>query len=113
MELSKRIVIKFPLDSLWTEKEELDAKRIKYLDQNEISEVLKKGPIQFVIANLGDKLIWKQPEECYKVYKKDFKNNIIANADDIDISNFKDGFGYLASMWDNKSGTIILLEVFH
>lgn len=30
MKLSERIVIKLPLDSLWTDSEELDAKRIQY-----------------------------------------------------------------------------------
>ena len=114
MDLSQKIVNKIPLDCLWTEKQLLGAKRIKYLNQDEVSEILKNGPIVFVIANVGDKLIWTDLGESYKIYKTEIKDFIISDIDKIDLDTLKYGFGYLASLWaDPSENSIILLEKFH
>ena len=114
MKLSERIVIKLPLDSLWTDSEELDAERIQYLGLSRIKELLRKGPVQFVIANVGDKLAWQELEKAYDFYKSNVKNHLIEDRDHIDLDRLKENFGYLASKWEIKSGnSLILLEVIH
>jgi hypothetical protein len=114
MDLSHKIVDKIPLDCLWTEDILLEAKRIKYLNQKEVSEILKNGPIRFVIANVGDKLIWTDLGESYKIYKTEIKDFIISDIDKIDLDTLTHGFGYLASLWaDLSENSIILLEKFH
>jgi hypothetical protein len=114
MELSKKIVIKIPLDCLWTDKEILDVKRETYLDQNNIQALLKNGPLQFVVANLGDKLAWTPVEDCYKLYKTIIKDHLIDPTHPIYLKGLKDEWGYLASLWAGDTMlTIILLEMFH
>ena len=114
MKLSDRIVRKLPLGSLWTDSEELNAERMHYLGISQIKELLRKGPVQFVIAIVGDKLAWQEPEKTYDFYKSNVKNHLIEDRDHIDLDRFKDNFAYLASRWEMKSGgTIILLEKFH
>jgi len=114
MDTSLRVVNTIPLTSIWLESELIDVKRGKYLGENDISELLKEGPIQFIIANVGDKLIWEPIENCYKIYKTNIKDHIISEVDNIDLSIFKDNFGYLASLWAGKSNTqIVLLEKIH
>ena len=114
MELSKKIVNNIPLDYLWADKEILDIKREKYLGQIDIQTLLKNGPVQFVIANLGDKLNWLSIQDCYTFYKANLRDHIINNADPIDLGSLKDNFGYLASLWTSMSDDpIILLEMFH
>jgi hypothetical protein len=114
MDLSHKIVDKIPMDLLWRENTLLEAKRIKYLDQKEVSEILKNGPVQFVIANVGDKLIWTDLGESFKIYKTEIKDFIIPDIENIDQDTLKHGFGYLASLWaDPSENLIILLEKFH
>jgi hypothetical protein len=114
MDLSHKIVNKIPLDCLWTESILLEAKRIKYLNQQEVSEILKNGPIRFVIANVGDKLIWTDLEKSFEIYKTGIKDVIISDIDKINLDSLTYGFGYLASLWAEPSKkSIILLEKFH
>ena len=115
MNLSQKTVNKIPLDALWTEEQFLEAKRLKYLNQKEVSEILKNGPIRFVIANVGNKLIWTDLGESYKIYKTEIKDFIISDIDKIDLDTLTHGFGYLASLWADPSekNSIVLLEKFH
>ena len=114
MEFATKIVTFIPLDSLWTENEEIDANRKAYLNQNEISQLLKNGPVRIAIANIGDKLLWKLSDEFYKIYKADIRDHIIPDSDNIDLTRLKDNYGYLASMWTDKLEIpIILLEKIH
>jgi hypothetical protein len=114
MELSQRIVTKMPMDSIWTENEELKSERKEYLSQNQVSEILKEGPLQFLIADVGNKLIWTKVDECYKMYKSYFKDHILRDVNYINLDDYKDNFCYLASLWIGESKTpVILLEKFH
>lgn len=102
------------MDSLWNDQEELAAKRKEYLGTEQIKELLRKGPIQFVIANVGDKLTWIDIANTYKIYKSRIKERLIDDLNHIDLENFKDNIGYMASSWEINPGiSIILLEVYH
>jgi len=59
MELSQQVVHKIPLESLWRGNTWLAVKRIKYLNQEEISEVLKNGPIHQKVQSFS----WKNITE--------------------------------------------------
>jgi hypothetical protein len=114
MDLSHKIIDKMPLVDLWRENTLLEAKRVKYLNQKEVSEILKTGPIRFVIADVGDKLIWTDLDECFKIYKTEIKDFIIADIDKIYLRTLKEGWGYIASLWaDSSENSIILLEKVH
>jgi len=103
MDLSHKIIDKMPLVDLWRENTFLEAKRVKYLNQKAVSEILKNGPIRFVIANVGDKLIWIDLDECFKIYKTEIKEFIISDIDKIYLRTLKDEWGYIASLWADPS----------
>jgi len=67
MHYSQKIVTKLPLVELWTDTYLLDAKRREFLGRTEIKSALKSAPVQFVVANPGDKLIWVSIENCYQI----------------------------------------------
>lgn len=56
MEPSQRIVTKLPLDSLWTVDAELHATHLQDLGAADIRELLGRGPVQFVVADVGEPL---------------------------------------------------------
>jgi hypothetical protein len=114
MNIIDKIVTKIPLETLWTEKEELDFKRHNYLNGEDLKELLKAGPVQFVIADVGQTLKWIPVEKSFESYKKDFKGHIVDDLEKIDLDKFKDNFGYIASVWNDKvDNEVVLLEHVH
>ncbi|MDO6432870.1 hypothetical protein Q4E93_19840 [Flavitalea sp. BT771] len=114
MDISLRVVSQIPLECLWTDNGLLDIKRERYLDQHEIRALFKSGPVQLIIANLGNKLNWLPIKDSYKIYKTDLHDHIINNPDSIHLESLPGNFGYLASLWTGTSNApIILLEMFH
>ena len=102
------------MDALWTEKDDLSVRRIKYLDRGEITTILRNGPVWFVIANVGDKLQWLDIDGCYKAYKSEVAPHILVPDSRVSLDELKDGYGYWASLWSDYLGApIILLEKVH
>ncbi len=114
MDYSSKIVTEIPIKNLWNDSEEIYAKKTKTLNQKEIQEILKKYPVEFVVANIGEKLKWIEVYNCYEFWKTEPQNKIIDNPDKIELEEFKNHYGYLASEWIGEIQTpIILLEKYH
>ena len=114
MDYSIKIVNEIPIKNLWNDSEEIYATRTKILNQLEIQEILKKYPVEFVVANIGEKLKWIDVNKCYDFWKLEPKNKIINNPNKIELTEFKNHYGYLASEWVGEIQTpIILLEKYH
>ena len=79
----------------------------------QLKELLRKGPVQFVIANVGDKLSWVPIEKCFDFYKS-AKDHIIKDPNFILLNTFEGEYAYLASRWELENHSpIVLLEMFH
>lgn len=87
-----------PMDQLWTDSEILPAQRKEYLITTQIIDLLRKGPIQFVIANCGDKLVWMPFNTCYDFFKSEFKAHLVENPDRIYLNEYKDEY----ATWDKE-----------
>jgi hypothetical protein len=97
MDFAKKVVSQLPLESLWSEKGPLIAERKNYLTRSEIRELLKKGPVQFVMAIHGDKLVWEDVAGCYAFFKQEGMDHIVDGFDHIYLDHFKDSYCYLAA----------------
>jgi hypothetical protein len=53
---TNQIVTQLPLQTLWTDNKNLDAKREKYLTKQSIKEILNRTPVEFVVADIGNNL---------------------------------------------------------
>jgi hypothetical protein len=58
MDNDKKLVTQIPLTRLWKDEEDVVAKRSRYLTTENIKQVLKEFPVEFVIADIGCKLQW-------------------------------------------------------
>ena len=110
----KRIVTQLPLTTLWTDEEELNVVKEKYLDKAEIRELLKQALVEFVIADVGSELKWITADNCYKFWKAEVQDRVIDNPRKFYPAYFADNYAYIASLWAgiNKQ-SIILLEKSH
>ncbi len=113
MELSNRIVTQFPLDELWTDTHVLDARRTRYLQQQDIRELLQTGAVRFVVANVGDKLDWIAEDRAYSFWRNEAKEHL--NSEQLGrLEDYPGQYFYFASEWlDSTGASIILLEKYH
>jgi hypothetical protein len=61
----QRIVTKLPLVELWDEQGTLTGGRVRYLDQSNLAELLRTGPVHCVVADCGANLEWIPTQERF------------------------------------------------
>jgi hypothetical protein len=114
MNRGDRVVTVMPLEVLWTDDGELPAKRGRILSREAIRDLLRTGPVRFVIANVGRPLRWISAEDRFEFWKADVVPHL-AEADRIYLEEFPGGLAYVASEWltAQSEPPIVLLEVHH
>ncbi|GGG46790.1 hypothetical protein [Bizionia arctica] len=114
MDNSLKIVSKIPIIELWSAEELIEAKRERYLTKDELTEILKKYPVEFVIASLGENLKWIPVNKCFENWRSKIKDHVTNKNDRINLEEFPKEFAYIASEWSGNIQTpIILLEKYH
>jgi hypothetical protein len=114
MDPRNRVVMGIPLAELWTDEGALRAMRGGPLDREAIRDRLNRGPVRFVVANVGRPLEWVPLGRRFEFWKRDVTVRL-ADADKTHLDEFSDGMAYHASEWtDSDDETpIVLLEVAH
>lgn len=92
MSPSKRIVTQLPLTTLWTDKEDLNVVREKYLDKEAIREMLKQTLVEFVIADVGSKLKWITTDKCYEFWKAEVQEHVTDNPHKFYLDNLRENY---------------------
>jgi hypothetical protein len=109
-----RIVTALPVQVLWTDEGDLSATRGRRLDGDAIRELLRRGPVRFVVASPGGPLRWVPLPEGFTFWKADVAPHLAVH-DQICLEDFPDEVAYVASEWlaDGSEPPIVLLEVHH
>jgi hypothetical protein len=107
-----KIIIKFPVNELFKSNDKLTCIK-RQLNKDEIIEIIKTQPIEFVIADIGLKLKWIEIQDCYNFWKQEISNNL-AFEELINLDNFDNNYCFWASKWKYPNEEIvILLEKLH
>jgi hypothetical protein len=112
----QRVVTQLPLDELWTDRGALRATRVCELSAAEIADLLRWGPIRFVVANGGLPLDWIPVEQRYEFWKSQVKMRLVdPAAERFRLEDFPGEYCYAASEWkaDEVAEPIVLLSTFH
>ena len=113
MELSRRVVTQIPMDDLWTDAQVLDARRTRYLQQEDIRLLFQAGPVRFVVADVGDKLNWIEEDQAYSFWQNEVKGHLNSEQRE-SLDDYPDEYFYFASEWlDSTGAKIVLLEKYH
>lgn len=113
-EMRERIVTTIPLEFIWTDEEQLEASRERYLTQTDITEMLKMHPVEFIVADVGAPLKRISVDRCYEFWKSEVKRHLLNPHGKLDLSRLPDEYGYVASEWSGNPGVpIVLLEKIH
>ena len=114
MDLKDRVVIQTPLTELWTAEQILEHKRRRNLQKEDIKAILKDKSIEFVFADVGQKLRWTEKNKCFDTWKREIEKHLIEDNTKIRIDDYPDNYGYLASEWTkNDDSPVVLLEKIH
>lgn len=110
----ERIVTVMPMQVLWTDDGELSAARGRWLNREAIRELLRCGPVRFVVANVGHRLRWVPLPDRFDFWKTDAAIHL-ADTEQIYLDDFPDSVAYTASEWSaaKNEPPIVLLEVHH
>jgi hypothetical protein len=110
----QRIVTKLPLAELWDDHGTLTGGRVCALHQNNLVELLRLGPVQFVVADCGSNLEWIPMDERFAFWKKIQRQ--FADLDPhqpIRLEQFPNQTAYTASQWRGRAGECVVLLVKH
>jgi hypothetical protein len=114
MDPSLRIVTTIPVSALWNDTGELPAVRDSYLTRISLKSLLRAGPIQFVVADVGARLSWIEKEACFEFWKRVVEQHLADPNESISLDQFPSGLAYLASLWtQSNQPPIVLLEAIH
>jgi hypothetical protein len=114
IDLALKIVTKLPLDELWNDHEQLHAQRGQQLSGVEVTDLLRLGPIQFVVADVGEKLRWVPLAECCRFWEGVAKPHLAQPQSRIRLDDFADSYCFIASRWQIEDSTpLVVLERRH
>lgn len=114
MDIAHRIVTRLPLEELWRPDGFKTTVRGKSLTEDDIRSLLRSGPIQFVVVDVGVSPVWIEPGECFKFWKGEAQPHLARDAKAV-LDEFPGCYCYFASHWDavETAAPIVVLEKQH
>jgi hypothetical protein len=108
-----RVVSQIPMTELWDCEGLLPAARHRPLRGTDVAALLRQGTVRFVVADIGQRLRWVPPSDCYGFWKTELQPWIV-ESDTFDLDNFPGEYCYAASEWlDGNPSPLVLLEKYH
>jgi len=114
MQPSQRIITATPLRELWDERGPVDTCRSRDLTADDLRELLRRGPLRFVVADVGSRPRWLPEDSCFSFWKAEVQSHLAAPGVPALLDDFPGGYCYFASEWSSAVGVpIIVLEAAH
>ena len=115
MEWSKRIITQLPLAQLWTGEGPVGASRGRTVGEAELAALLRRGPLRFVVADVGKAPHWRTEADCFAFWKSEVRPRLVrADATSWRLEDYPGEYCYRASEWTGAPGTpIVVLEACH
>lgn len=114
-ELRNPLVSTLPLEKLWNSDGELvGANCLGTVGHHEITQLLRDGPVLFVVADVGRHLVWIDLDDCHAFWKREAKPHLAEPEGAIELSNFPGAYAYVARQWiTGWQVPVVVLEKHH
>ena len=115
MRPDQRVVTRIPLSELWDDDGDVAAERGPRVGVDEIAQLLRAGPVHFVVAAEGP-LRWIPLGECFAFWKDEVRSRVVpADAERWRPEDHPGGWCYVATRWtrDEEAPPPIVLERYH
>lgn len=114
MHSSQRIITALPLRELWDDRGPVEARRSRDLSAADIRDLLGRGPVRFVIADVGVKPAWIPVDECFRFWRTEVRARVADPGRQSVLAEFPGGTYYFASDWLTADGPpVVVLEKCH
>lgn len=116
MRPDQRVVVSLPLAEIWDSTGPMAAARGRQLSADDITQLLRAGPIQFVVADSGP-LRWIPTDAAYDFWKRDAKHHILPPGHSAALEEFPGEYFYVATEWVRAAARpaepLVVLERYH
>ncbi len=115
MEWSERVITELPLRSLWDDRGLLRAAWDRDLAAVQLRELLRQGPVRFVVAEVVARPRWVPEAACFDFWKAEVKPHLAEpDRGAVDLERFPGGYCYFASEWRGAGGSpVVVLQCCH
>jgi hypothetical protein len=114
MDASERVITELPLLELWDRHGPVAAERRRNLTAADMRDLLKRGAVRFVVADVGAKPVWIPESRCFEFWKNDVQTHFADIQERPNLDEFAGAFFYFASEWAMSNGPpIVVLERQH
>ena len=107
--MSQRVITALPLRELWDDRGPVSEARSRDLTSSDIRDLLRLGPVRFVVADVGAKPVWVLPGECFTFWKAEVKAHLADPQQRVFLDEFPDAFCYFASEWLTSDGPPVVV----
>jgi hypothetical protein len=107
-------VTRKPLTELWRDDGFSTSQRQRSLTTEDVRQLLRSGPVQFVIADVGLAFRWIPESECFHFWKNEVNPHLAADAK-THLDDYAGEYFYRASEWKSRKSEapIVVLEIYH
>ena len=112
---SPRVVSGLPLDEVWSADGPLQLHRGEDLDRSAVETLLRKDPVQFIVAEIGAPLEWIPLGDSRKFWRRDAAERLVGPKETGRLDDFTESYFYRAQAWIDDGGecALVLLEKNH
>jgi hypothetical protein len=115
MDSKLRLVTRIPLEELWRADGAYVGRRVRTLDSADVAELLRRGEVEFVVADVGKPLQWIAVNDCFSFWKNEVKPHLAGPDMKLRLDEFPGQYCYRASQWEIalSATPVFLLEKHH
>ncbi len=115
MDPKLRVVTCLPLEQVWREDGVLISEhRLRSLQSQDVASLLRFGPVNFVVADLGMPLKWIDSSDCYRFWNTEIKPQLAAPDQKCLLDEFPGSYFCFASEWRRQEKLpFVILERYH
>jgi hypothetical protein len=108
-------VTRIPVERLTDDEGDMEAHRERFLSKAALRELLRRCPVEFVVAEVGTPLKRVEVQKCYEFWKSEAEAHIVDDPDSgFRLEDFPGEYAFVASKWSGQIQTpIVLLEKHH
>lgn len=109
-----RVITHLPLTELWRHDGFASAERGRSLTCEDVRQLLKSGPVQFVVADVGVAPRWIPERECFDFWKGEVQPHMASDGI-VRRDLFRGAYCYVAVQWQSRTQEqpIVVLEKQH
>lgn len=109
MSSNQKRVSNLPAEEIWAGHRLVSTIKVRDLNASDLVELLRAGPVRFVIAEVGKPYQWIPNNEGYDFWKDEVKSHLADPESELALEDLPDEYCYFASEWKTYEGEMIVL----